>query len=66
MLKNAESILFLLATLVALALPAVPAVQEALTADYAKVEAALPTWIKERANVVARRAASPQQVATVH
>ena len=65
MLKNAETILFLLATVAALALPAVPAVQEALTADYAKVEAALPTWIMERIVVVAPNIDPPQQVATV-
>jgi hypothetical protein len=65
MLKNAETVFFLLATLAALALPAVPAVQEALTADYATVEAALPTWIMERVVIVAPDVDPPQQVATV-
>ena len=65
MLKNAETILFLLATVAALALPAVPAVQEALTADYAKVEAALPTWIMKRIVIVAPDIEPPQQVAAV-
>lgn len=64
MLKNAETIFFLLATLAALALPAVPAVQEALTSDYATVEAALPTWVKRA--VIASHNVPPQQVATVH
>jgi hypothetical protein len=64
MLKNAETIFFLLATVAALALPAVPAVQEALTADYATVEAALPTWMKS--SVIASNNVSPQQVAAVH
>lgn len=63
MLKNAETTFFLLATIAALALPAVPAVQEALTADYAKVEAALPTWILERAVIVAPSIEAPRQVA---
>lgn len=65
MLKNAETVFFLLATMTALALPAVPAVQEALTADYATVEAALPTWIMERVVIVAPDLDPPQQVATV-
>lgn len=65
MLKHAESILFLSATLVALALPAVPAVQEALTADYATVEAALPTIVMERVVILAAPApVSPLQVAS--
>ncbi len=64
MLKNAETIFFMLATVAALALPAVPAVQEALTADYATVEAALPTWMKS--SVIASHNVPPQQVATVH
>lgn len=65
MLKNAETVFFLLATLAALALPAVPAVQEALTADYATVEAALPTLIMERVVIVAPDVTPLQQVATV-
>ena len=65
MLKNAETLFFLLATVAALALPAVPAVQEALTADYATVEAAVPTLIMERVVIVAPDIAPPQQVATV-
>lgn len=65
MLKHAESILFLSATLVALALPAVPAVQEALTADYATVEAALPTIVMERVVILAAPdPVSPLQVAS--
>lgn len=66
MLKNAETVFFLLATVAALALPAVPAVQEALTADYAMVEAARPTLIMERIVIVAPDNDPPQQVATVH
>lgn len=66
MLKNAETVFFLLATTAALALPAVPAVQEALTADYATVEAALPTLTMERVVIVAPDLDPPQQVATVH
>ena len=67
MLKHAETVFFLLATVVALALPAVPAVQEALTADYATVEAALPAIIMERVEIVAARPnPSPMQVAAVH
>lgn len=66
MLKNAETVFYLLATVAALALPAVPAVQEALTADYATVEAALPTSIMERVVIVAPDIDPLQQVATVH
>ena len=64
MLRNAETIFFLLATLAALALPAVPAFQEALTADYATVEAALPTWMKHVES--ASNNVPPRQVAAVH
>lgn len=64
MMKNAESVFFLLATVAALALPAVPALQEALTADYATVEASLPTVTMERV-VVTPKAQSPLQVAAV-
>ena len=65
MLKNAESVFFLLATVAALALPAVPAVQEALLADYATVEAAVPALILEQIVIVASKTDSPQQVAAV-
>ena len=65
MLKNAESVFFLLATIAALALPAVPAVQEALVADYATVEAAVPALIMEQVVIVASKSDSPQQVAAV-
>jgi hypothetical protein len=66
MLKHAETVFFLLATVAALALPAVPAVQEALAADYAAVEAALPVILMERVEIVAAPAhPSPMQVATV-
>ena len=65
MLKNAESVFFLLATIAALALPAVPAVQEALLADYATVEAAVPALIMEQVVIVASKPDSPQQVAAV-
>ena len=67
MLKHAETVFFLFATVAALALPAVPAVQEVLTADYATVEAALPTLLMERVEIVAVPAnQSPMQVAAVH
>lgn len=66
MLRNAESVFFLLATVAALALPAVPAVQEALLADYATVEAAVPALIMEQVAIVAPKIDSPQQVAAVH
>jgi hypothetical protein len=66
MLRNAETVFFLLATVAALALPAVPAVQEALAADYATVEAALPVILMERVEIVAAPAnRSPLQVAAV-
>ena len=66
MTKHAETVFFLLATVAALALPAVPAVQEALTADYATVEAALPVTLMERVEVVATPTnRSPMQVAAV-
>ena len=66
MLRNAETVFFLLATVAALALPAVPAVQEALTADYATVEAALPVILMERVEIVAAPANRlPMQVAAV-
>jgi hypothetical protein len=66
MLKNAESVFFLAATVAALALPAVPAVQEALLADYATVEAAVPTLVMEHVVIVAPKIDSPQQVAAVN
>jgi hypothetical protein len=66
MLKHAETVFFLLATVAALALPAVPAVQEALTADYATVEAALPVILMEHVEIVAAPASRPLlQVAAV-
>jgi hypothetical protein len=66
MLKHAETVFFLLATVAALALPAVPAVQEALARDYATVEAALPVILMERVDIVAAPAhPSPMQVAAV-
>jgi len=66
MLKHAETVFFLLATVAALALPAVPAVQEALAADHAIVEAALPVIRMERVDVVATPAhPSPMQVSAV-
>jgi len=64
MLKHAETVFFLLATITALALPAVPALQEALTADYATVEAALPA-VMEHILIVAPTTESPLQVAAV-
>jgi hypothetical protein len=65
MLKNAETIFFFLATVAALALPAVPMVQEAMSTDEAMLEAAAPTMIMERVVVRAPRGEGPQQVATV-
>jgi hypothetical protein len=66
MLKHAETVFFLFATVAALALPAVPAVQEVLATAYATVEAALPTIIMERVEIVAHPAdPSPMQVAAV-
>ena len=65
MTKSAESVFFLLATVAALALPALPAIQEALTADYATVEAALPSVTMERVVIVAPKTPSPLQVAAV-
>jgi hypothetical protein len=65
MTRNAETVFFLLATVAALALPAVPAVQEALTADYATVEAALPSVMMEHIVIVAPKTDSPLQVAAV-
>ena len=65
-MKHAETVFFLLATVAALALPAVPVVQEVLTADYATVEAALPVILMERVEIVATSAnQSPMQVAAV-
>jgi hypothetical protein len=66
MTKHAETTFFLLATVAALILPALPVVQEALTADYALVEAALPTILMERVEILAAPATpSPVQVAAV-
>ena len=66
MMKHAETVFFLFATVAALALPAVPAVQEALTRDYATVEAALPVILMERVEIVAAPVnQSPMQVAAV-
>ena len=64
-MKRAESIFFLLATVAALALPAVPAVQEALTADYATVEAAAPAVARQLVAAATRAADSPQQATVV-
>jgi len=63
MMKHAESVFFLLATVAALALPAVPALQEALTADYATVEAAAPAVVMERVVVTAPAQPASWQVA---
>jgi hypothetical protein len=64
MLKHAETFFFLLATVAALALPAVPAVQEALMRDYVIVETALPVILLEHVEIVAAPAhPSPTQVA---
>lgn len=63
MTRNAETFFFLFATLAALLLPAIPAMQEALTADYATVEAALPSVTMERIVIVAPKTDSPLQVA---
>lgn len=63
MLKNAESVLFFLATVAALALPAVPALQEMRAAHIAEAQsataAATPVADSQRA------APSPRQVAMV-
>lgn len=66
MMKHAETVLFLLATVAALALPALPPVQEALARDYVTVEAALPVILMERIEIVAAPVhPSPMQVGAV-
>lgn len=65
MTKHAETVFFLLATVAALALPAVPALQEALATDDATVEAAAPVVVMERVVVRAPAQPSPWQVAAV-
>jgi hypothetical protein len=65
MLKNFETVFFFLATVGALALPAVPALQEALTTGENTLEAALPTVTMERVIVTAPAPTLPQQVALV-
>jgi len=66
MMKHAETVFFLLATVAALALPALPAVQEVLARDQATVEAALPVILTERVEIVAAPVPpSPMQVAAV-
>lgn len=66
MSKNAETIFFFLATVAALALPAVPALQETFTTGENTLEAALPAATMERVIVTAPATALPQQVAQVH
>ena len=66
MTKHAETVFFLLATVAALALPAVPALQEALATVAATVEAAAPVVVMERVVVHAPVQPSPWQVAAVH
>lgn len=66
MSKNAETAFFLLATVAALALPAVPALQEAFTTGENTLEAAAPTVTMERVVITAPRLPSPEQVASVH
>lgn len=65
MTKYAETIFFFLATVAALALPALPALQEAGTTGENTLEAALPSVTMERVVVLAPQARSPQQVALV-
>jgi hypothetical protein len=63
MLKNAESVLFFLATVAALALPAVPALQEMRSgSNHATQAAAFPAASKRVVDAV-RDVASPLQVA---
>lgn len=63
MLKNAESLLFFLATVAALALPAVPALQEMRAAHIAEGQsaAAAATPVADSLRTVS----SPRQVAMV-
>ena len=62
MLKRVETILFLVAVTVALALPALPLVQELRPADHARQAAATPIVTLERVVVRAPAASSPQQM----
>ena len=61
-----RQLVVLLAAVAALALPAVPALQEALATDAATVEAAVPVVVMERVVVRAPAQPSPWQVAAVH
>lgn len=67
MLQNIETALFFLATVVALALPAVPVLQETFTTGENTLEAALPTVTMERIVITAPAPSTdlPQQVAMV-
>lgn len=65
MLKNTETAFFFLATVAALALPAVPALQEAFTTGENTLEASAPSVIMERVVITAPRQPSPEQVAIV-
>ena len=66
MLKNIETVFFFLATVVALALPAVPVLQETFTTGENTL-VALPTVTMERVVITAPADAPdlPQQVAVV-
>lgn len=64
MLKNAESALFFLATVAALALPAVPALQELRASHIGAVQSATAPSIPPVADSL-RAVSSPRQVALV-
>lgn len=64
MLKHFETVFFFLATVAALALPAVPALQETFTTGENTLQAALPTVTMERV-IVTAPTDLPQQVALV-
>lgn len=64
MMKSAESFLFFVATVTALTLPAVPALQELLAVDSDEAQAVLST-VMEHVASTAPQFSSPQQVSLV-
>jgi hypothetical protein len=66
MLRNSETVLFFIATVAALALPAVPALQELRAGEAPATQATAPMVIMPRIVITPSSHCSPEQVAMVH
>jgi hypothetical protein len=66
MLGNTETVLFFIATVAALALPAVPALQELRAGETPADQATAPIVIMPKVVITPASHCSPEQVAVVH